>query len=688
METNYCLFYKGSQILFGLLLCRQKNKWIVQPLAGRQFHAPTNQLPLCWQDKAFNDVTEGLKALEQRAAQVATQAKALDLETIHQLLEPGQPYGLTELAELFLDQPEQGWSRAALLLALKNNPLKFQSKKDQFVARSPEEIERLCLEEKKKQEAVEKEAREQAWCQSLAQGIAPEILPEQSELWKQFKKTLLHFSLHFEKAAAKDHLAPLLGLDLTQPRIAENQLLRILNLTGEKKSWGRLLLERNELCRPWSPDILQEAQALAASNPAENIWGLEMTDLRHLPALTIDNATTKDYDDALSAQLEGENLRLWVHIACVGGKIGPQSPLFKLAQTRISSLYTPLAVYPMLPEVLNEETFSLLQGAPKGALTLECLLSPSGEVLQSQLYPTVIQVEQNLSYETMDQRIAQGEAPWAELSRFTQALAQKRKQAGALELSRREVQLDLSDPKQVRIAQYRIDSPASLMVQETAILANAQVADYCLRKGIPSLYRNQPPYELLRDPSPTKPLQLKDLRIQPAKLGPTAEGHAALGLSAYLQVTSPIRRFLDLLTQCQILAEMAGQPLGFHQEDLLGWALEIEARSKALAQTERRLLDHWKIKYLAQNSAELYTGAVQRRLRNGRWLVRLVELELPIEMDLLKEKEEVKIRLRQVRPEEDYIDAVEADPLAPQSEQQHRNHRGQSLEDQDGDQGT
>ena len=666
MEDNYCLYHRGSQILFGLLLGQQKSKAMVLPQQGRQFNAPQNQLLLSWQAGSYATPEEGLEKLNQQVIACEKKSHEIDCETIHQLVEPGQNYDLGELAELFLDDPKNGWDQVSLLLALKGESIKFHNKKTHFTARTPEEMEQLIYEEQKKREAYQKKEREEAWLDCLKNNQPLTDLVEHAEHGEQFRKRLHHFALHWEQDLERQHFADALGLDFRGPRSAENRMLEILGQLGISRSWGQLQVERAGVAFEFSEANLQAAEELTLDDPAINAWGLENKDLTQLDCITIDNAETKDYDDALSGAPEGENFRLYVHIANVAAKLLPHDPLFTLAQDRVSSLYSPLAVYPMLPPALGEEYFSLKAGSPKAALTFESLIDPIGEVLEWDFYPSLIQVDENLTYEKMDEILTQEQSPWVKFSQTTQALASQRAKAGALEISRRELQLDLSDRDQIQIQGYRMDTPASLMVQETAILANRLAAEYCTTHQLPSLFRNQPPYELNRELAEGEKPTLKDIRIQPAKLGVEAIGHAALGLKSYQQVTSPIRRFLDLMAQSILQAHKAGKPTPFTSEELMGWAIEIEEKSRSFGQTERLLWDHWKIKFIAQNPEMEFTGLVQRRLRNGRWLVRLEELEMPVEMDLSSDLNPIQVQVRQVRPDEDWLDLVETQPSPPE----------------------
>ena len=139
-------------------------------------------------------------------------------------------------------------------------------------------------------------------------------------------------------------------------------------------------------------------------------------DLRDLATFTIDPTTAKDFDDAISAQREGDAIRVWVHIADVSAFVRPGRAVDLEAYRRGTSVYVPGAVEPMLPEALSNRACSLVPGEERLAVTVEMELH-GVDVRSVSFHRSLIRSDARLTYEQVD-RIFAGEEealePWAE----------------------------------------------------------------------------------------------------------------------------------------------------------------------------------------------------------------------------------------------------------------------------------
>ncbi|NQU63467.1 MAG: RNB domain-containing ribonuclease, partial [SAR324 cluster bacterium] len=316
------------------------------------------------------------------------------------------------------------------------------------------------------------------------------------------------------------------------------------------------------------------------------------------------------------------------HIADVASYIKKESLLFQKCEDRVSSLYTVKKVLPMIHPDLSENIFSLCEGYDRPVLTFEAQIDGKGKIGATHIYRSVINVNQNLTYEDVDEAIICKDLFWTEVWQFCLGLKAVRIENGSLELERMEIKLDISDPDSIKIKEIRENTPSNVLIQELAVFANHQAASFCKQNSLLCLFRNQPPYtvskELAEDEKPT----LQDIQIQPARIGTLPEGHSALGLDCYMQVTSPIRRFLDLINQGVIFSRLAGVDSGYISDELLTWARQGEEIQREYASIERRLLNHWKIKYLAQHQDEIFDAQMIRTLRNGKSLINILKVQL------------------------------------------------------------
>jgi ribonuclease R len=365
----------------------------------------------------------------------------------------------------------------------------------------------------------------------------------------------------------------------------------------------RLLEER--LDRRGFPAAL-EVEAGRAAEAAER-GDARRRDLTDLPTFTVDPATARDFDDAVSTRREGDVTRLWIHIADVAAHVKPDTPLDLEARRRANSTYVPGAVEPMLPRALSEDACSLAPGVVRLAVTAEIELARSGRALSASFYRSRIRSQARLDYDQLDLVFAGRQAAPEGVA---EPLAVAREVAAALGESRGTTSLDVEsfEPEFHFDAEGNPTSARSVaqteshrLIERLMILANEQVAQLLERKRVPALYRVHAQPDALRIERlveqlhalgiPTPPLRQG---LAPAQAGAVAaeasrlvieeaarrghgreaytslvlrslmqaqysdrnSGHAGLGLGAYCHFTSPIRRYPDLLVHRALLATL------------------------------------------------------------------------------------------------------------------------------------
>jgi len=349
-----------------------------------------------------------------------------------------------------------------------------------------------------------------------------------------------------------------------------------------------------------------EVEARRAADAAE-AGEIRRRDLTELPTFTIDPASARDFDDAISAQREGDGARVWIHIADVAAHVRPGTPLDLEARRRANSTYVPGAVEPMLPRALSEDACSLAPGVERLAVTAEIELSPSGAPLSSSFYRSRIHSRARLDYDQLDRVFAgAGSAP----EDVAEPLRVAREAAASLGARRGSTSLDVesSEPEfrfdragDVVAARSVAQTESHRLIERLMILANEQVAQLLERKRVPAVYRvhAQPDsarierlveqLHALGVPTPAlrgglAPAQAGEVAAQASRLvlaeaarrghGREAytslvlrslmqasysdrnSGHAGLGSPAYCHFTSPIRRYPDLLVHRALLATL------------------------------------------------------------------------------------------------------------------------------------
>jgi ribonuclease R len=295
-----------------------------------------------------------------------------------------------------------------------------------------------------------------------------------------------------------------------------------------------LLLDRG-LARGFEPGVLEaadRARELGMQAAVREVRDGRRRDLRGLATLTIDPASARDYDDAISAErlapdggaLDGNGsggvapgegvrpgegpsraerpgdgpdgaVRVWVHIADVSAYVPEGSPVDVQARRRGTSVYVPGAVEPMLPQALSNDACSLVPGAERAAVTVELDLH-GAEVVRTAFYRSLISSDARLDYERVDRVFAgeePAEDPWARplaAARVASAaLGRAREQAGGLVLDSEEPEVVFDEDGHVREIRTRAQTESHRLIEHLMIAANEAVARHLAERGTPCLYR-------------------------------------------------------------------------------------------------------------------------------------------------------------------------------------------------------
>jgi len=367
-----------------------------------------------------------------------------------------------------------------------------------------------------------------------------------------------------------------------------------------------LMLDRG-LRRRFDPAVERAARTAAEG---EGVADVPRRDLRDLTTFTIDPATAKDFDDAISAERRADNAwRIWVHIADVSAYVRPGSLVDKEAYKRGTSVYVPGRVEPMLPEALSNGACSLRPDEDRNAVTVEIDLRGTS-VERTSFYRSLIRSNARLDYDQVDRIFALHEhpaEPWAEplaaAREASAALQAERERGGALAIESSEPDFAFDSQGHVTASHRVVQTEAHRLIEHLMILANEQVAKLLSDQRVPTLYRvhERPPGEAaerlvaqlasLDVPTPPTPeyltpqqaaetiaecSRLVELHVQrtgqgtiglnslvlrslkQARYDPANLGHTGLGLTHYCHFTSPIRRYPDLVCHRALLAAVGG----------------------------------------------------------------------------------------------------------------------------------
>jgi exoribonuclease-2 len=274
---------------------------------------------------------------------------------------------------------------------------------------------------------------------------------------------------------------------------------------------------------------------------------------------------------------------------------------------------------------------------------------------------SIVRVEKQWTYDEVNESIER-EPRFREMWRLSQLLRQKRLDQGALVLSLPEIAVEVTPQGEVLLHKVEQDTPSRAMVAEFMIFYNWLAARFCRDHQIPAIYRRQEaPAERLPQGEVNYVYYVFKQRrkLSPLSIHTEPKPHSSLGVDMYTTVTSPIRRYYDLLVQRQVRSYLSsGVPL-YTREEVEKKRLLLDPLLKSIELLTRNSTRYWIQKYLAQHVGEKYPALVLDVLRN-KYRVLLSDVLLVAEVKRengqnLHEGQAILVKIRKSDPWEDYL---------------------------------
>ena len=326
--------------------------------------------------------------------------------------------------------------------------------------------------------------------------------------------------------------------------------------------------------------------------------------LADVQAFSIDDATTTEIDDAFSVtRLPGGGFRVGIHIAAPAMGIGVGSDVDRDAATRLSTVYMPGAKITMLPASVIAD-FSLSEG--RNAPSLSFYVELAGDLSMRGNHTALerVPVVKNLRHDTLDDRFDEAalsaglpDVPFAAELKLLWELATVLEAGRGRPEPVRAVQMDYNfyvEDERVRIVERRRGSPVDKLVSELMILVNSEWGAKLALAGIPAIYRAQSNGKV--------------------RMSTVPAAHQGLGVAQYAWASSPLRRYVDLINQRQLVAWQSGQapPYAAGSEALLSALHDFELAYETYAEFQRTMERYWCLRWLLQEGVTRTTGEVFR----------------------------------------------------------------------------
>ncbi len=460
---------------------------------------------------------------------------------------------------------------AAVLIKLHSAPMYFYKKgRGCYKAAPPTALKMALAGQEKKRRQAERQTR-------YARLLGAFVLPEEFKpllpylLYKPDKSTIEWKALDSACAASKLSLPNLLDKCGAIPSSYDYHL-------------NRFLLEYF----PKGVDFDALDTSAELSDPAD----LPIADV---VAFSIDDAATTEIDDAFSVTpLPLGSFRIGIHIAAPTLGIMPGSSLDIVAAQRLSTVYVPGNKITMLPETVIHH-YTLREGRLCPALSMYLDVADDFTVTTTHSCIEQVRIAANLRHDTLGEHFNESTLEGNKGNSLNCVFGQELKTlwnfARKMEASRGKAN-DSNNEKidygfsikegNVTIKERRRDSPIDKLVSELMIFVNAEWGKQLANRGVTGIYRNQSGGKVRMSTSPAP--------------------HQGLGVSQYAWFSSPMRRYVDLINQRQLVALLRSEAPPYPKacSNLLTSMREFEETYEAYSEFQRSMERYWCLRWLLQ----------------------------------------------------------------------------------------
>ncbi len=310
-------------------------------------------------------------------------------------------------------------------------------------------------------------------------------------------------------------------------------------------------------------------------------------------AYAIDSQWSADPDDAIAF----DGTYVWVHIADPASSVLPGSSIDNAARERGATLYIPERTSRMLAEESLSD-YALGLSEVSKALSFRIQLAEDGSIADCQVLKTNVRVKR-LTYEQADQM--QQSAELGKLFEIAQKNTERRKKSGAVQIDLPEVHVSVEPETKAVTITPDVHLTSADLVREMMLLAGEGAAKFAFTNNIPFPFVSQESPDIPQDIPEGLAGQFRLRKcMRKRSVGVTPGMHAGLGIAMYSQVTSPLRRYSDLIAHQQLRAFLDKRPL-LDKDTMLLRISEGDAASVAAHKAERESIRHWTLVYLLQH---------------------------------------------------------------------------------------
>ncbi len=586
-----------------------ENNREVKLSAGRLSHKGKNRLNL---SLSRSRLVEDLKRIASHRKSLSERIDLKELwDTVHTEQEWISLETMTGLC--FPDAPDCN-HESAVARAIFGNRLFFKFKSDRFFPNSEHKVDQLIC--------AEKEARQQKLLlEKGASWIKKTLRNPVSDLPEQFPNVVKILKSYFlydkESPFYASARAMLKKAEVSSP----NAIFAIMEKHGIWKPDENIEILRYGIQTDFTKAVMEKSNGFSpykiSQAPSEN-----RRDLTDLEVITIDGQYTLDFDDALSIEKKEDHYLVGIHIADVAHYIKKGDCVDREVMSRASSIYMPDRKVSMAPPALAEDLCSLKENEIRPAITTMVKINKMARVMDYEIFPSLIKVNKQLSYYDAN-LLAKDDENISLLYKIARGFRDKRTRNGAVHIILPEINIWLDQSGLPVVSMVNRESPGRVLVSELMILSNWLTARFLTDHQVPAVFRSQaaPRERILKgDGGSLFQNLLQRKMLSRFMLGIKPENHSGLGLEAYVTATSPIRKYIDLVTQRQVRSVLCME-VPYTEKEIKAIIRDLSTPMGNVARIQRSRNRYWLLKYLEGKIGTKEEAIVVRKVRNAYIIV-------------------------------------------------------------------
>ncbi len=608
-------YRKRREPALGVVLSVHPDKLSVLSEDGKRYSVEPKKVVLLTGITVPETLTDSEKKLEMRKwrRELEERKDSVDVETLWQcVVEEKETVSFEEILDLYSGAEQVSSEQRFLLFwAVDKNTVYLARGEDGYLVRSREDVSKTLRTLELRKEREQKAQAAVSWVRSVLSGEAPPVVDENhGEFLELIERYVIDLDGYERAKEAKGFLYEA-GLKEVESAV------EFLIKTGFWKKDDDPESKKIAFHFRHSQRALEEVEAILSAG--ENF--ADLTDRTDIEAFSVDSETTQDIDDAISFEMHGNRITLGVHISNVAHVVSRGSFLDQGTLERAETVYFPEERVDMFPRDLVSKKLSLTAGDLRPALSLFATFNKEDfALIDYRFEATIVRISKNLTYTEATEMLHNTQ--WGEvLVSLTDSLRAERVNKGAFIVQLPELKIGVGDQDGISISKDYMDSPAHNVVSECMILMNRLSGDFFDKNGIPALFRSQSqdiePEARELDPEdvlfPVKVVK----HLKPSFVTFAPEIHKSLGVPSYVQMTSPIRRYTDLLMQRQLISWLEEQRICYSESELEDMNTRVSLATREIKNAQRGRHRYWLIRYFLEKDIKGATGYVSSKGYNG-----------------------------------------------------------------------